>query len=85
MTPAQLLHTSTLLGQVLGFEQPADALVSAYFRSHKKLGRQDRHEIAETVFAALRHLRQDCDGLEATMPVAVLLEEAVRRWQVAAI
>ena len=58
MTPAQLLHTSTLLGQVLGFEQPADALVSAYFRSHKKLGRQDRHEIAETVFAALRHLQK---------------------------
>ena len=58
MTPAQLLHTSTLLGQVLGFEQPADALVSAYFRNHKKLGRQDRHEIAETVFAALRHLQK---------------------------
>ncbi len=58
MTPAQLLHTSTLLAQVLSFGQPADALVSAYSRSHKKLGRQDRHEIAETVFAALRHLQK---------------------------
>ena len=81
MTPAQLLHTSTLLGQVLDFEQPADALVSAYFRSHKKLGRQDRHEIAETVFAALRHLQQDDSGFSDTMPVDALLEEAVRRWR----
>ena len=40
---------------------------------------------AANLLAALRHLRQNCDGLEATMPVAALLEEAVRRWQVAAI
>lgn len=58
MTPAQLPHTAALLSTVLAFRQPADAAVSAYFRSHKKLGRQDRHEIAETVFAALRHLQK---------------------------
>lgn len=58
MTPKQLTHTATLLARVLTFVQPADAVVSAYFRDHKKLGRQDRHEIAETVFAAVRHYQK---------------------------
>lgn len=43
---------------MLTFQQPADAVLSAYFRDHKKLGRQDRHEIAETAFAALRHYQK---------------------------
>ena len=55
MNPNQLTHTAAVLARVLTFEQPADVVVSAYFREHKKLGRQDRHEIAETVFAAVRH------------------------------
>lgn len=58
MTPTQLEHTSILLSQMLTFKQPSDALLSAYFREHKKLGRQDRHEIAETAFAALRHYQK---------------------------
>ena len=43
---------------MLTFKQPSDAVLSAYFREHKKLGRQDRHEIAETAFAALRHYQK---------------------------
>lgn len=43
---------------MLTFQQPADTVLSAYFRDHKKLGRQDRHEIAETAFAALRHYQK---------------------------
>ena len=58
MTPTQLQHTSQLLSELLSFKQPADAVVSAYFRTHKKLGRQDRHEIAETAFAAIRHYQK---------------------------
>lgn len=58
MTPNQLHHTATLLADMLTFKQPADAVLSAYFREHKKLGRQDRHEIAETAFAALRHYQK---------------------------
>ncbi|MCS4533603.1 RsmB/NOP family class I SAM-dependent RNA methyltransferase [Neisseria montereyensis] len=58
MTPAQLDHTAAVLSDMLTFKQPADAVLSAYFRQHKKLGRQDRHEIAETAFAALRHYQK---------------------------
>lgn len=58
MNASQLQHTAAALAQMLTFKQPADAVLSAYFREHKKLGRQDRHEIAETAFAALRHYRK---------------------------
>lgn len=54
----QLDHTAAVLSSMLTFQQPADAVLSAYFRDHKKLGRQDRHEIAETAFAALRHYQK---------------------------
>ncbi|QEY24906.1 RsmB/NOP family class I SAM-dependent RNA methyltransferase [Neisseria animalis] len=55
MNAIQIEHTAAVLAEMLTFKQPADAVLSAYFREHKKLGRQDRHEIAETAFAALRH------------------------------
>ena len=58
MTPIQIDHTTKVLAEMLTFKQPADAVLSAYFREHKKLGRQDRHEIAETAFAALRHYQK---------------------------
>lgn len=58
MTPNQLEHTAAVLADVLTFKQPADAVVSSYFRQHNKLGRSDRHEIAETAFAALRHYQK---------------------------
>lgn len=37
---------------------------------------------AANLRAALRHLQQDDSGFSDTMPVEVLLEEAVRRWRV---
>ncbi len=55
MNNNQLQHTETLISEITTFEQPADVVLSRYFKTHKKLGRQDRHEIAETAFAALRH------------------------------
>lgn len=58
MTPRQLEQTAAVLAEVLTFKQPADAVVSACFRRQRQLGRQDRHEIAETVFAAVRHLQK---------------------------
>ena len=58
MNPSQLQHSTTVLAELLSFKHPADAVVSGYFRQHPKLGRQDRHEIAETAFAALRHLEK---------------------------
>ncbi|MDO4696029.1 MAG: RsmB/NOP family class I SAM-dependent RNA methyltransferase [Neisseria sp.] len=58
MNPIRLDHTARLLAEMLTFKQPADAVMSAYFRREKKLGRQDRHEIAETAFAAVRHYQK---------------------------
>jgi len=42
---------------VLPLEQPADATLSAFFRSHPKIGQRDRATIAESVYAALRRRR----------------------------
>ncbi|MFC3874041.1 RsmB/NOP family class I SAM-dependent RNA methyltransferase [Neisseria musculi] len=64
MTPARLDHTAAVLAGMLTFKQPADAVLSAYFRNHKKLGRQDRREIAETAFAALRHYQKISAALD---------------------
>lgn len=58
MHPAQLVHIENVIGQMLRFDRPADAVLSAYFHQNNKLGAQDRHLIAETAFACLRHLSQ---------------------------
>ena len=69
MKPAALLdQTTELLRQVLRFEQPADAVVSNWFRQHKLLGARERHTLAETVYTVLRqrlllqHLAQSGSG-----------------------
>src|SRR3982751_3780250 len=55
MHPTALLDLATdLLRDVLRFEQPADAVVSAFFRKPRALGVRERHALAETVYAVLR-------------------------------
>lgn len=56
-TPALFAHAEILLGQLLNFDHPADAVVSRYFREHRQLGHADRGFVAETVFAVLRRGR----------------------------
>ena len=46
-----------MLGLLLRFDYPADAVVSRYFREHRELGHADRAFVAETVFAVLRRGR----------------------------
>lgn len=69
MHPNALLDLATeLLRSVLRFEQPADAVVSAFFRQHRALGARERHTLAETVYTVLRkrllyaHLAQSGSG-----------------------
>ena len=69
MHPNALLDLATqLLKGVLAFDQPADAVVSAFFRKHKALGARERHSLAETAYAVLRqrlllnHLAQSGSG-----------------------
>ena len=56
-TPALFAHAEAVLGQLLRFDYPADAVVSRYSREHRELGHADRGFVAETVFAVLRRGR----------------------------
>jgi len=69
MHPNALLDLATeLLRQVLKLDQPADSIVSTYFRRHRDLGPRERHSLAETSYAVLRrrlqlvHLAQSGSG-----------------------
>ncbi|MBK9364172.1 MAG: RsmB/NOP family class I SAM-dependent RNA methyltransferase [Rubrivivax sp.] len=70
MHPNALLDLATdLLRQVLKLDQPADGVVSTFFRKHKALGARERHTLAETAYAVLRqrlllqHLAQSGSGV----------------------
>ena len=43
--------------EVLPLAEPADAALSAFFRSHPKIGQRDRSVIADSAYAALRRRR----------------------------
>ncbi len=69
MHPNALLELSAeLLRAVLKLDQPADGIVSAYFRQHRGLGARERHTLAETTYTVLRqrlllqHLAQSGSG-----------------------
>jgi 16S rRNA (cytosine967-C5)-methyltransferase len=55
MHPNALLDLATeLVRSVLRLDQPADAVVSTFFRHHRNLGQRERHTLAETAYAVLR-------------------------------
>ncbi len=55
MHPNALLELSAeLLRAVLKLDQPADTVVSAFFRRHRGLGARERHSLAETTYTVLR-------------------------------
>ena len=55
MHPKALLDAcSDLVGRVLRFDHPADAVVSRYFRENRSLGPRERSTLAETVYTVLR-------------------------------
>ena len=69
MHPNALLDLGTeLLRAVLKLDQPADFIVSGFFREHRALGARERHTLAETAYAVLRqrllfsHLAQSGSG-----------------------
>jgi 16S rRNA (cytosine967-C5)-methyltransferase len=56
MHPRALLDLAAeLVQQVLRGTAPADGVVSAFFRAHRGLGPRERHALAETAYAVLRH------------------------------
>ena len=54
ITTAQFASATDALAQILPMTQPADAVLSRFFRAHPHFGQQDRAFIADTVFALLR-------------------------------
>ena len=54
---ALLNHTISAATLVLKFDQPADNVLSYYFRNHTQLGMQDRAFVAETIYTLLRRKR----------------------------
>lgn len=55
--PKLLAAAIDALRLVLKFEQPADAILSHYFRDKRALGPSERSLVAESVFGVLRHKR----------------------------
>ncbi|HYG44834.1 MAG TPA: RsmB/NOP family class I SAM-dependent RNA methyltransferase [Bordetella sp.] len=47
-----------VLGEILQWRYPADAVLSHWLRAHPALGGRDRGEVAEAVYNVLRHLRR---------------------------
>jgi 16S rRNA (cytosine967-C5)-methyltransferase len=82
-TPALFAHAEAVLGQLLRFDHPADAVVSRYFREHRQLGHADRAFVAETVFAVLRRGRSieaRCAGQLADRRRLLATLAIVRGW-----
>ena len=82
-TPALFAHAEAVLGQLLRFEHPADAVVSRYFREHRQLGHADRAFVAETVFAVLRRWRSleaRCAGETSARRLLLAALAMVRGW-----
>jgi len=82
-TPALFAHAEAVLGQLLRFEYPADAVVSRYFREYHQLGHADRAFVAETVFAVLRRGRSieaRCAGQLSDRARLLVALAVVRGW-----
>ncbi len=77
-SPALLAHAEAALAELLTFSRPADQALSAYFRSHRELGQQDRAFIAETVFAVLRRKRSLEAAAGSTAPHALAVAALIK-------
>ncbi|MDK2796698.1 MAG: rRNA (cytosine967-C5)-methyltransferase [Tepidiphilus sp.] len=73
-----LTEAVAALAEALRFERPADAVLSRFFRERPHLGHRDRGEIAERVYAVLRHRRSLETWAGRTSPRALLLAWLVR-------
>jgi 16S rRNA (cytosine967-C5)-methyltransferase len=58
LAAVRIEQVRSVLGEILQWEYPADAVLSRWLRAHPKLGARDRSELAEGVFDVLRHLRR---------------------------
>ncbi|MFY9316202.1 MAG: SAM-dependent methyltransferase, partial [Burkholderiales bacterium] len=83
-TPALLAHAVAALAELLRFARPADQALSAYFRSHRNLGQQDRAFVAESAFAVLRRRRSLEAAAGSAAPRDLIVAALVRVFGVSA-
>jgi 16S rRNA (cytosine967-C5)-methyltransferase len=71
---AQLAAAEAALAGILTMQQPADAVLHQFFRTHPQLGQNDRAFVAETVFGVLRrrYTLEHAFGVTATPRQLVL-------------
>ena len=58
MAAVRIEQVHRLLGEILQWEHPADAVLSRWMRANRNAGSRDRSEVADAVFDVLRHLRR---------------------------
>jgi len=73
MTPARIDAATAALTELLEFSQPADVVLSAFFRKRPKLGSHDRAFITESVFGVIRRLRSLEQVTQGRAPRKLLL------------
>lgn len=64
------LHLLRIFRLLASFERPAGEVLHRHFRAEPRLGRRDRHAIAERVYYMLRHRRRLVHRAEALSPPA---------------
>ena len=70
---ARLKAVSDLLPEILGSPNAADRVVQAWGRRNRYAGSGDRRDIADQVFAILRHYSKLCALVDSDDPVLVAL------------
>ena len=70
---ARLKAVSDLLPEILGSLNAADRVVQAWGRRNRYAGSGDRRDIADQVFAILRHYSKLCALVDSDNPVLVAL------------
>lgn len=58
MAAVRIEQVHRVLGEMLQWEHPADAVLSHWMRSNRNAGARDRAEVADAAFDVLRHLRR---------------------------
>lgn len=71
-------RTAELLAELLRFAEPADRVVSRFFRARRGLGPAERAFVADTVYAVLRRLRSLTRAAGSAAPRALVLAALAR-------
>lgn len=58
MAAVRIEQVQRLLGDMLQWQHPADAVLSQWMRTNRNAGARDRAEVADAAFDVLRHLRR---------------------------